>query len=133
MPTSLDHVSRGIRSLRKERGMSQAELAEAAGVSTKLVSAIEQGDRSPSLDTLDKLCRALTVTPLELFAAGEPSVADAARGVADVAVSMFHGLSEVQSERMLTVMRGVRELVDAEKKRAAASKTSRRGTKPRRK
>ena len=115
MPTSLDHISRGLRLLRKERKLSQAELAEAAGVSTKLVSAIEQGERSPSLETVDKLCRALSVTPIELLQAGAPPGLSGSRSIRDRAASMFNGLDEASSQRILEVMWSVRELLDVDR------------------
>ena len=111
MLSSLDYVASGLRALRKERGISQAALAEAAQVSTKLVSAIEQRDRTPSLATLDKLCGALNVSPLELLEAGSPASASFGRGVSERAASMFRGLSEDQSERLLEVVRRMRELM----------------------
>jgi transcriptional regulator with XRE-family HTH domain len=133
MPTSLDCISRGLRALRKERGLSQAELAEAASVSTKLVSAIEQGGRSPSLDTIDKLCRALKVTPAHLFQAGVSSPSVRARGIVDQAISMFEGLSDAQSAQMLAVMRGVHELIDAEPETSAEPRKGPRGSRLRKK
>lgn len=50
-----------LREVRRDRGLSQADLARAAGVSTATVSRIEGGSRSPSLNTLTRLCRVLDV------------------------------------------------------------------------
>jgi len=41
--------------LREERGLSQARLAELAGVDRKTINRIENGHFSPSLDTLTRL------------------------------------------------------------------------------
>ena len=41
--------------LRAERGLSQARLAELAGVDRKTINRIENGHFSPSLDTLTRL------------------------------------------------------------------------------
>ncbi|RLP06590.1 helix-turn-helix transcriptional regulator [Propionibacterium australiense] len=38
-----------VRELRRDRGMSQAELAEAVGVTRQTVIALEKGDYVPSL------------------------------------------------------------------------------------
>ena len=48
-----------IRKARLHRGMSQAELGEAVGLSASTIGMIEQGRRSPSLKTLTKLANAL--------------------------------------------------------------------------
>lgn len=74
-------LSRGIAQLRRERGWTQADLAEAADVSLQFLAALEQGVKTPSLDTLDALAGAFSVPVSELFAAGEPAKAEgAARG-----------------------------------------------------
>ena len=51
-----------IAALRRERGMSQSELAAAIGVSPSALGMYEQGRREPSADTMVALARALDVT-----------------------------------------------------------------------
>lgn len=50
-----------IRTLRKERGWSQEELAEAAGVSPRTVYSIEKGERQPQPKKLRAILDALDV------------------------------------------------------------------------
>lgn len=64
-------LARGLARLRKERGWTQAHLAEVADLSLQFVAALEQAAKTPSLDTVDALCAAFGVRPSELFAAGE--------------------------------------------------------------
>ncbi|MFC0623244.1 helix-turn-helix domain-containing protein [Kribbella deserti] len=47
--------------------MTQEELAERAGVSKSMVKAIEQGTRTGSMPTLNKLARALNITTTDLL------------------------------------------------------------------
>ena len=54
-----------VRAMRRRRGLSQEELADAAGLHRTHISLIERGLREPSLDTLVKLCRGLGVSPAE--------------------------------------------------------------------
>ena len=56
-----------VRALRTRAGLSQAQLAEAAGMSGSYVSLIEAGQRMPRKETLDRLSRALRVTRAELL------------------------------------------------------------------
>lgn len=56
-----------IKYIREERGMTQAELAEAAGLSDRYIRNLERGDRWARDDTVMKLCIALRVTIRELF------------------------------------------------------------------
>lgn len=61
-----------IRELRQERRLSTVALAKAAGVSTSLISQVERGLTSPSLDALWAIARALDV-PIGTFFQGDAS------------------------------------------------------------
>ena len=52
---------------RKEKGMSQMELAEHIGISRTHMSRIENNECSPSLDTLFNIADALSVNISEFF------------------------------------------------------------------
>ncbi len=67
MARMTEAIGERIRSVRKRRGMSQAELAEASAVSTSLIRQLEQGQRTDTrLETLRKLAIALRVPTAEL-------------------------------------------------------------------
>ena len=53
--------------LRAKHDLSQARLAELAGVDRKTINRIENGHFSPALDTLVRLSSALAVTPSSLL------------------------------------------------------------------
>lgn len=55
-------VGQVVKRLRSRRGLSQEDLAEKAGVSAGNVSDIETKDRTPRLDTLDKIAAILETT-----------------------------------------------------------------------
>lgn len=70
MPAANEHAKqfgRHVRSLRRVRGVTQEALAERAGLSTDTIRRIEYGNFSPSLDTLTKVCRGLSIQPSTLF------------------------------------------------------------------
>ena len=52
-----------LRTLREERGLSQAQLALESDVDQTFVSLLERGRRQPTLSTLFALCDALRVDP----------------------------------------------------------------------
>ena len=56
-----------IQQLRRIRGLSQEEVAERIGMSSKYLSSIERGRENPTLDTFLKLSRALDIEIFELF------------------------------------------------------------------
>jgi transcriptional regulator with XRE-family HTH domain len=56
-----------IKQLRRVRNLSQEDLAEQTGMSSKFISSIERGNENPTLDTFIKLSLALNVEIHELF------------------------------------------------------------------
>ncbi|OGE36918.1 hypothetical protein A3D79_02255 [Candidatus Daviesbacteria bacterium RIFCSPHIGHO2_02_FULL_39_8] len=56
-----------IKQYRKKRDLTQVELAVIVDVSTGYIGSIEQGLRYPSLRLLEKLARALKVSPKDLL------------------------------------------------------------------
>ncbi len=51
-----------IRRFREERGWSQEDLGEYAGVHRTYVGGIERGERNPSFESLSRILQALDVT-----------------------------------------------------------------------
>lgn len=62
-----------VRGLRRERGLTQAQLAELAGVSRQLVGAVEADRHLPRVDAAARLAAALSTTVEQLLA---PDVRD---------------------------------------------------------
>jgi len=62
-------VAQNLRSLRLQRNLSQESLGRKTRLSVSYVSMLERGQRTPPLDTLEVLAKALGVSPLELLAA----------------------------------------------------------------
>lgn len=52
---------------RKDRGLSQSELAERVNISRTHMSRIETADCAVSLDVVFDICDALEIKPVELF------------------------------------------------------------------
>ena len=56
-----------IRTLRKERGLSQEDLAELCGLDRTYISGIERGLRNVALRNIEALAEALGVSISDLF------------------------------------------------------------------
>lgn len=54
-----------IKKFREDRGLSQKQLAEKAGVGSGTIGDIERGDRKGKISTLDKIAKALNLTKEE--------------------------------------------------------------------
>jgi len=61
---------RRLKALREARGVSQAALAERAGLTREYVNKLEAGKYDPTLGTLGRLAKALGVTERALLARG---------------------------------------------------------------
>ena len=60
-------VAQNLRRLRQDRGLSQEELADLAGLNRNYVGMIEREENAPTVDTLEELAKALKVRPEELL------------------------------------------------------------------
>jgi putative transcriptional regulator len=60
-------VAEKLREARIKRQMSQHELAERCGIDRKTVNRIENEHFSPNLNTLLRLCMAMSIKPQDLF------------------------------------------------------------------
>lgn len=67
-------IGQFIASLRKERGMTQAELAKILNVTTQAVSKWECGKGSPQASLIVPLADALGVSPSEILSAHKENV-----------------------------------------------------------
>jgi transcriptional regulator with XRE-family HTH domain len=59
-------VARNLRVLRKQKGLSQEELAFQAGINRNYVGQIEREEKSPTVDVVEKLCASLGISPATL-------------------------------------------------------------------
>ena len=56
-----------LRELRKREGFSQEELSSKAGLDRTYVGKIERGEKSPSLETIERLANSLDLDMRDLF------------------------------------------------------------------
>ena len=67
------NIGKNIQSLRKEAGMTPAELAESTNVSTDCIKNTEAGSDTLSLSLLLGICETLNTTPNDILAGEYPS------------------------------------------------------------
>ncbi|WP_201287488.1 helix-turn-helix transcriptional regulator [Erysipelothrix aquatica] len=56
-----------MKLLRKEKSLSQIDLAESVGVSRQTIISVENGNYNPTLDLCIRICKVLNVTLDDLF------------------------------------------------------------------
>jgi transcriptional regulator with XRE-family HTH domain len=60
-------VGANVGRIRREKGLTQEQLAEISGFSQQYISGLEQGRRNPTVVTLYELAMALGVSHMELL------------------------------------------------------------------
>lgn len=63
----VNHIGTKIKQFRKQKGLTQAELAEKINVDPKYISRLETGTSSPSIATIAKLGEVLNVDVFNFF------------------------------------------------------------------
>jgi transcriptional regulator with XRE-family HTH domain len=60
-------MAANVRRIRAERGLTQEDLADRARVSVRYLGSIERGSTAATVVVLERLARALRVTPCDLL------------------------------------------------------------------
>jgi transcriptional regulator with XRE-family HTH domain len=63
----LTRFASNVRRIRSKKKLSQKALADKVGISVSYVSMLERGQRSPPLETIEKVAKALSVPPATLL------------------------------------------------------------------
>ena len=90
------NLGQKIKMVRKARNMTQEQLAELVDIGTPNISYIENGKFAPSVDTLQKIAKALNVQPWVLYKFDEFISVD------DIKKELFCALEE--DEQMLSIL-----------------------------
>lgn len=69
----LHEIGNRLFSFRKRMGLTQAEVAEAAGLSDRTYADIERGSANMRTETFLRICNALRVTPDEVLTRNSPA------------------------------------------------------------
>lgn len=102
----LDLIKTGsfISEMRKEKGLTQKQLADQVGVSDKAVSRWETGKGLPDTSIMPELCKALDINVNELLS-GERLNAEAYSGKAEeIMVSLVKDVQENKKDRKAVVL-----------------------------
>ena len=78
--------------MRKDRSLTQDELAEKAGITKSAISRYESGKRQPTIDTLGKIATAFDVNILEILDEDFLSVGPEDKQSATMAVKRFESI-----------------------------------------
>lgn len=112
----VERFAQRLKELRAERGMTQAELAERAEVTTTYISKLENAGAAPGIDLVEKLATALGVGMADLFVNDSPIDTDVAREQAQKLFSVLLKTADSQTFALLNPFLAL--LVESSGKRA---------------
>ena len=69
-----NQIGNKLHDIRKRMGMTQAEVAEAAGLSDRTYADIERGSVNMRIETILRICKVLHITPDEILTEESTSV-----------------------------------------------------------
>lgn len=98
-----------VRQCRKAAGLSQADLAEKAGISLDMVGRLERGITAPSLDTLNTLSTTFGVSIAELVSIGisESALLRRRNKELEDIVTMLNGVDSKDLKWLKTILQAV--------------------------
>jgi transcriptional regulator with XRE-family HTH domain len=91
-------VGEKIRFLRQQRGLSQEKLALKADLNSSFLGLVERGQKSPTIDSLEKIATALDVTLEELFSFDYNRSVKADHTFMEKISFQLHGRTEMEQE-----------------------------------
>ena len=106
MSRSGEIVGRRVREARQARGLTQPQLAEAAGIAPETISRLERGRQTPRLDHLIAVAAGLNTTVGALVDGAGPAREP------DLLPADLNGLVHTLKHRDPETLRRVRQLVD---------------------
>ncbi|MCV9950271.1 helix-turn-helix domain-containing protein [Paenibacillus sp. BT-177] len=109
-----ESVGNRIRELRKAKGWTQEQLAEAAGLHYSYIGGVERGDRNISLETLEKIISALKVPAFELFQFDEPTDR---KQIINELMLLINSRETTELEILTTITRNIVGLVELQQKK----------------
>ncbi|MBN2188456.1 MAG: helix-turn-helix transcriptional regulator [Chitinispirillaceae bacterium] len=97
-------IGRNIRNLRKEKGLSQAELARKTGVTQKVISAYERSYRLPPSTFIPRVAETLGTTPDALYDTGEGKSGGLKKNSLWKIVERLEGIPESERDKVFAMI-----------------------------
>ena len=97
-------IGERIRYKRKEKGLTQEQLAEKADMHSTYIGKLERGDKAATIDSLEKVVTALNVPYEELFRLIQPTAQSAENAVLWQIVNILNTKSIDDQKKALSLL-----------------------------
>lgn len=100
----IETINKRVSQLCKMRGISYYRLAKESGLSESVLSSIRRNKNLPSLDTLEKICKAVNITMSEFF---NSELFETCQHAKKLYIALWQELSANDKEKVLIYMHGL--------------------------
>jgi XRE family transcriptional regulator, regulator of sulfur utilization len=90
-----------LRNVRKERGLSQEELADRAGLHFTFVGKVERGEQNATLETIEKMTSSLGISLEQLFRYIDPATEETDNYILMQIINKLQGRSIEEQRKVL--------------------------------
>ena len=109
----VQELGRKLRSLRRERNLTQQQLAEMSDLSYKYVGEIERAEKNPSIGVLNRIANALEVNLLDFLDFGPPAPASQEDKIhKDLVAKILRQLKAEKADRLARILKVVKILAE---------------------
>jgi len=115
----LQLIGQRIRQVRKEKGLTQEQLAEKAGINASYMGTVERGDRNISIETLEKIITGLGVTPADFFQFHQieyGALKDNNHHILEVLKSLLYNRTPEENKLIFRVIQDILDVLDGSRK-----------------
>ncbi|THF82260.1 helix-turn-helix domain-containing protein [Cohnella fermenti] len=113
-------VGKRLRQIRKEQGLTQLTAAERAEMADTYLAGVERGERNISLESLEKIVKALDAEPIDAFRFGELEPSKGLKDKRDVIRLLAAFLEERSLEEIELIRKLAKDVmatIDSEKRK----------------
>ncbi|WP_179215955.1 helix-turn-helix domain-containing protein [Paenibacillus sp. MY03] len=94
-----------LRSLRQQQGLSQESLAFRAGITPTYLGQVERAEKSPTLETLEKIVSSLGISFEELFRLDSDLTNNVDYTIAQKIAIQLHGRSQEEQDSLYQIIK----------------------------
>lgn len=109
--TIAKNLGNNIKKFRLEKGFSQENLALRAGIHPAYLGRLERGEKCPTLDTVFKICEALSVPAADIISFSE-DINGASSSDKRTAGEIIAKLPKSKQDKLLDIVKSIAELLE---------------------
>lgn len=104
------NLGNNIKRFRLEKGFSQENLALRAGIHPAYLGRLERGEKCPTLDTVFKICDALSVLVADIITFSEKE--NKSEGDKKTVEEIIEKLPKSKQDKLLDIIKNIAELME---------------------